>query len=167
MIEKVKNFLFENSQSKWLWFIVRIYVGFTWLDAGWAKVTNPAWSGWHAGAPLTGFINGALAKTLGAHPDVQSWYAFFLKTFILSYVNLWSHVVSYGELFVGIALILGIFTTTAAFFGAFMNFNYLMAGAISINPILFILEILLICAYKIVGKIGLEELYKKKFSKKA
>ncbi len=140
----------------YFWLLVRIYVGYQWLEAGWAKVTNPAWIGWHAGAPLTGFIDGALAKTGGAHPDVQNWYAFFLKTFILTHVNFWSHIVACGELLVGIGLIIGIFTALAAFFGVFMNMNYLLAGTVSINPILLILAILIIAARKLSGKIGLD-----------
>jgi thiosulfate dehydrogenase [quinone] large subunit len=45
--------------------------------------------------------------------------------------------VAYGELIVGIALLFGAFTGVAAFFGLFMNLNYLLAGTVSINPILF------------------------------
>ena len=37
--------LFGKVTWAWLWLIVRLYVGWTWLKAGWGKVTNPAWVG--------------------------------------------------------------------------------------------------------------------------
>jgi thiosulfate dehydrogenase [quinone] large subunit len=46
---------------------------------------------------------------------------------------------SRGEVAVGAALILGFLTGIAAFFGGLMNANYLLAGTVSTNPILFIL----------------------------
>jgi len=65
-------------------------------------------------------------------------------------------LVSYGELFVGIGLILGAFTGIAAFFGAFMNMNYLYAGTVSTNPTLLILQIFIMLAGKTAGGIGLD-----------
>ncbi len=109
-----------------------------------------------AGTALAGFVKGALAKTTGANPDVQSWYALFLKSTILTHPAVWSYVVSYGELLVGIALIIGAFTGIAAFFGLFMNLNYLLAGTVSINPILFTLAIGLILAWRVAGYLGVD-----------
>jgi thiosulfate dehydrogenase (quinone) large subunit len=44
----------------------------------------------------------------------------------------------------------------AAFFGAFMNWNFLMAGTASTNPLLFVLALLLVLAWKVAGYIGLD-----------
>ncbi|MGE5224416.1 MAG: DoxX family protein [Omnitrophica WOR_2 bacterium] len=148
--------LFGNVRWSWLWLIVRLYVGYEWLTAGMAKLTNPAWTGSKAGAALTGFVNGALSKTSGAHPDVQPWYAWFLSHVVLPNSAFWSILVSVGETLVGIALILGLFTGIAAFFGSFMNMNYLLAGAVSTNPILFLLAVFLILAWKTAGWLGLD-----------
>ncbi len=156
MIHKIHNFIFTDSRMAYFWLIVRIYVGWQWLEAGWAKVSNPLWTGWHAGAPLSGFMNSALAKATGTHPDVQNWYAVFLKLIVIPHVNLWSHLVAYGEFFVGIGLLLGALTSFAAFFGAFMNMNYLLAGTVSINPVLLIVSVFIICSGKLAGKIGLD-----------
>ena len=41
-----------------------------------------------------------------------------------------------GELLIGIALIVGALTGIAAFFGGFMNWNFMMAGSASANPLL-------------------------------
>ena len=55
-----------------------------------------------------------------------------------------------------IALILGAFTGIAAFFGALMNWNFMMAGSASSNPLLFVLALGLVMAWKIAGYIGLD-----------
>ena len=152
----VTKFLFSDVRLSWLWLIVRLYVGYEWFVAGWAKVQNPAWFGGSAGAALTGFVKGALTKSSGAHPDVQGWYAAFLQNMVLPNATFWSNFVVIGELLVGVALILGIFTGIAAFFGSFMNYNYLLAGTVSTNPILFLLAMLLILAWKTAGWLGLD-----------
>ncbi len=152
----IAKFIFGNTATSWFWLLARVYVGFTWLEAGWGKFTGAGWVGADAGKALSGFIGGALTKTAGAHPDVQGWYGVFLQSVVLPHASFWSHLVTYGEILVGVALILGAFTGIAAFFGLFMNLNFLMAGAVSINPILFSLSILLVLAWKVAGYIGLD-----------
>lgn len=154
----LSRFLFGDRRSAWIWLPVRLYVGYEWLIAGWAKVTSTDWVGWNAGGPLSKFIAGSLSKTAGLHPDVQGWYANFLRSAIESHPAIWSNIVSYGELLVGVALILGAFTGIAAFFGLFMNLNYLLAGTVSTNPILFVLSIALVLAWRVAGFIGLDNI---------
>lgn len=150
------KFLFANSDAAWVWLFLRIYVGWEWLVAGWDKVGSAAWTGAQAGAAVQGFLNGALAKTGGAHPDVSSWYAYFISDFALKHAAFISYLVAYGELLVGVALILGVFTGIAAFFGAFMNINYLFAGTVSVNPLLLLIQLFLILAWRNAGFIGLD-----------
>ena len=150
----VATFLLSNPKMSWIWFIVRVYVGWQWLHAGWGKIHSATWVGADAGASLTGFVNGALAKTAGAHPDVSGWYAYFLEHVILPNTATWAHVVAWGEFLVGVALIIGLLTGIAAFFGLFMNINFLLAGTLSINPVLLILSIGLILAWRIAGYLG-------------
>jgi thiosulfate dehydrogenase [quinone] large subunit len=153
---KFAQFVLQNPKFAWFWLIVRVYVGWQWTQAGWEKIHDPSWVGGGAGASLTGFINGALTKVGGAHPSVQDWYGWFLQHVILPHVSLWSNVIAYGELLVGVALILGILTGIAAFFGLFMNLNYLLAGTVSTNPILFVLALGLVLAWRVSGFIGLD-----------
>jgi thiosulfate dehydrogenase [quinone] large subunit len=148
--------LFSKARWSWIWLIVRLYVGWNWLRAGWSKLTNPAWVGGNAGTALSGFVKNALTKTTGTHPDVQGWYGTFLTDIVMPHTKLWSYFVSFGELLVGIGLILGIFTGIAAFFGIVMNMNYLMAGSVSTNPILLILSVFLVLAWKTAGWWGLD-----------
>lgn len=134
----------KNKLLPGILFLVRLYVGLQWLEAGLSKITSSVWTGDKAGAAISGFLNSSLAKTGGEHPDVQWWYAEFIKNIALPNKVIFSYLVSYGELLVGIALILGIFTSFAAMAGIFMNFNYLFAGAVSTNPILLIGELIIV-----------------------
>src|SRR6266516_2283058 len=34
------RFLFADTRMAWLWLIVRVYVGYQWLTAGWEKLTG-------------------------------------------------------------------------------------------------------------------------------
>ena len=148
--------MFGSTKTAWFWLVVRLYVAWAWLQAGWDKVHSAAWVGDKAGTALTGFINGALAKTSGPHPDVQAWYAWFLSHAVLPHVAAWSHAVAWGELAVGIGLAVGMLTGVAAFFGAFMNLNFLMSGAVSVNPALGVLSLGIVMAWKVAGYIGVD-----------
>ena len=150
------HFFLVDKRIAWFWLVVRLYLGWQWLQAGWEKVQDPTWVGSHIGTALTGFVQGALAKTGGAHPDVQAWYAWFLNHAVLPHVVAWSYLVTYGEVAVGIAIILGLLTGIAVFFGMFMNLNYMLAGTVSVNPIWFTIGIGLILAWRVAGYIGLD-----------
>jgi thiosulfate dehydrogenase [quinone] large subunit len=147
----VARALFGATRWAWIWLLLRVYVGYEWIHAGYGKLTSASWTGDKAGTALTGFIQNALTLTGGAHPTVQSWYAGFLSNLVLPNVTIWSYMVAWGETLVGVALILGVFTGVAAFFGSFMNVNYLLAGAVSTNPILFAIATWLVLAWRTAG----------------
>jgi thiosulfate dehydrogenase (quinone) large subunit len=150
----VARLLFADTRTAWFWLLVRLYVGWEWLQAGIAKVGSPAWTGSHAGAAIRGFVNGALRKTAVEHPDVTGWYATFLQDVVLPHASFWAHLVAWGEVLVGVALILGVLTGIAAFFGGLMNVNYLLAGTVSSNPVLFVLATWLVLAWRVAGWYG-------------
>jgi len=151
----VSQFLFSSTKSAWIWLIIRLYVGYTWLNAGWHKVTSDAWTGQNAGAAIRGFIQGALAKAEEGK-DVTGWYASFLEHVALPNAKVFSYMVAFGELLVGLGLIVGLFTGIAAFFGGFMNVSFLFAGTLSSNPLLFVLATWLVLAWKVAGWYGLD-----------
>jgi thiosulfate dehydrogenase [quinone] large subunit len=149
--------LLNHPLAAWLWLPIRVWLGWQWLVAGWEKVINPAWL--QTGAALKGFLAGAASAVSASGKPVihYTWYADFLKMLVSSGSFVWmAKLVAVGELLVGIALILGIFTGFAAFFGGFMNFNYLMAGAVSVNPMFLVLSVTLLLAWKVSGYIGVD-----------
>ena len=151
----VSQFLFNSTRSAILWLIIRVYVGYQWLNAGWHKVTAEAWTGDKAGAAIQGFVKGALAKAEEGK-DVTGWYASFLESVVLPNAKVFSYMVAYGEVLVGLGLILGLLTGIAAFFGTIMNASFLFAGTVSSNPIMFMLATLLVLAWKVAGWYGLD-----------
>ncbi len=154
---KVSRVIFADTRLAWLWLIVRLFVGWQWFSAGLEKVQSSAWVGSSAGSALKGFLSGSLAKTAGAHPDVQGWYASYLQGFVIPHAAVFSNIVAFGELLVGIALVIGAFTGVAAFFGIFMNASYLFAGTVSTNPILLLLGIFLLLAWRVAGWYGADK----------
>lgn len=151
----VSRYLFNSTRAAWIWLIIRLYLGYVWLTAGWGKVTDEAWTGEQAGAAIQGFIQGALSKA-GEGGDVAGWYASFLENIVLPNATLFSYLVAYGEMLVGLGLIVGLLTGIAAFFGSLMNVSFLFAGTLSTNPLLFILATWLVLAWKVAGWYGLD-----------
>jgi thiosulfate dehydrogenase (quinone) large subunit len=150
----ISRFFLASAGSAVLWFVVRMYVGSEWFLAGWEKATSPAWG--TSGKALSGFVAGALAKTSGPNPSVQGWYAWFLQHVVLPNVGLFSFLVTWGEVAVGVGLLLGILTGIAAGFGVLMNLNYLLAGTVSINPVLGVLGLFLVLSWRVCGWIGID-----------
>lgn len=80
----------------------------------------------------------------------------FLQNFVIPNVGWFSYVITFGEIAVGLGLIVGCLTGSAAFFGLTMNLNFILAGAVSTNPILGVLAIFLILAWRIAGYYGVD-----------
>jgi thiosulfate dehydrogenase [quinone] large subunit len=153
----IARFLFADTRVAWFWLIVRLYVGYVWLAAGYEKLTSGAWVfSAHDGAGLKGFVMGALAKSTGANPAVQGWYASFLQHVVLPGAPVFAYIVTFGEIAVGLGLIFGVLTGIAAFFGVFMNLNFLLAGTVSVNPIVGTLALFLVLAWRIAGYYGVD-----------
>lgn len=153
---KVGEFITTDTRLGIIWLVARIYVGWLWLQAGIEKIGDPAWTGDQAGTAITGFLTHSLTLTSGEHPAVLGWYSWLIQNVGMGNAELLSHLVAYGELVVGIALILGLFTGLAAGAGAFMNFNYMLAGTAGLNPLMFVIQVLLIFAWRTAGWIGLD-----------
>jgi len=146
------RFFLASEGSAAMWFVVRMEVGSEWLLAGWEKIQSPAWG--TSGKGISGFVAGALAKAAGPNPAVQGWYAWFLQHAVQPNAGLFSFLVTYGEFAVGLGVLLGVLTGIAAGFGVLMNLNYLLAGTVSINPILGVFGLFLVFSWRVCGWIG-------------
>jgi thiosulfate dehydrogenase (quinone) large subunit len=149
------RFLFSDTRMAWVWLVVRVYLGYQWLEAGLHKLT-PAWL--DGGEALKGFWERAVMMPAEGRPPISyDWYRSFIQFMLDTGSYSWfAKLVVYGEILIGIGLILGAFVGVAAFFGALLNWNFIMAGAASTNAVLFTLAILLMLAWKIAGYIGLD-----------
>ncbi len=150
----------KGAKGSWIWLIIRLYVGYKWITAGWGKLTSPE------PFDASGFLMGALKKTEGAHPAVQPWWGSFIENFALPNVGLFNFLVPWGEFLVGLALIVGFATIFAALMGMVMNFAFLFSGTTSINPQLLLLEFVLVAvggAY--AGYLGVDYWFRPWFRK--
>ena len=141
------------------WLALRWWLASVWLAAGWGKAFGdraPAWVGETAGAAVTGFLKGALEKTGGDNPEVLAWYAAFVRGVALPNAKLFGYLVAYGELLVGLALVVGLFTRFAALMGVLMNLAYLFAGVSSQNPPMLLAEAAIVFAGGAAGYYGLD-----------
>lgn len=152
----VARFFFSDTRSSILWLVVRVLLGMAWLDSGANKLTSPAWM--ETGEALKGFWEKAVAIPEGGRPAIAfDWYRNFIQGMLDSGSYVWfAKLVTFGEILVGIALILGMFVGIAAFFAAFMNWNYIMAGSASTNGLLLVAELALVMAWKTAGYLGVD-----------
>ncbi len=148
--------LFTSPVFAVVWLAVRVYVGWQWLEAGLHKFASPDWM--ETGAALKGFWAGAVAIPAQGKPAITyDWYRDFLTALLNGGHYTWfAKLIVFGEIAIGVALIVGAFVGVAALFGALMNFNFMLAGSASINPMLFILSVLLVLAWKSAGYFGLD-----------
>ncbi len=146
--------LFNDRRAGWIWFLLRIWLGWQWVVASEHKITSAAWVG--TGEALKGYWAKAIAiPATGSAPIAYDWYRGFLTFLLNTNSYTWfAKLIAYGELLVGIGLIVGAFVGLAAFFGALMNWSFMMAGSASTNPMLFLIAVLLIVAWKVAGYIG-------------
>lgn len=153
---QVAHLLFGDTRSAPLWLGIRLFIGYEWLAAGWEKVTGTGWL--DGGAALQRYWTNAVAVPSTGRPAITyGWYRDFLQYMLDHQWYTWfAKLVAVGEGLVGLALLVGVVVGIAAFFGALMNFNFMLAGSASTNPVLFGLAVALILAWKVAGYWGLD-----------
>lgn len=146
------KFLRENKIAAYLLTLIRLYVGYEFLTAGWEKLTGPK------SFDATGFLMGVTQHPVLSPTKAIEYptYLAFLKGFALPNAHLFNTIVPLGEFLVGLGLILGCLTTAAALFGLVMNFSYVMAGVVSSNPLDILLGVIILAAGFNAGRIGLD-----------
>lgn len=150
----IGRFLFADTRFAWFWLIVRVLLGWQWLSSGWGKLQNPDWM--QGGIALQGFWERAVQIPEAGRPPITfDWYRGFIQGLLDGQAYTWfAPLVAFGETLIGIGLIIGAFVGIAAFFGAFMNWNFIMAGSASTNGLLGLAALFLILAWKIAGWYG-------------
>ncbi|MBU9722623.1 MULTISPECIES: DoxX family membrane protein [Bacillaceae] len=138
------DFLRNNKIAAGALTILRVYLGWTWMTLGWGKVTG--------GFSAEGYLHGVVANeaVAGQYPT----YHAFIENFAVPNAGVFSYMVAWGELLVGLGLLFGVLTTAAAFFGIMMNFAFIFAGTISSNPWMVLLTIFILAAGYNAGKFG-------------
>jgi uncharacterized membrane protein YphA (DoxX/SURF4 family) len=102
------------------WFtVLRIYAGLFWLSHGVPKFLN---------SPMFMPPNGYMAQTVQKAVSSQTGlYHDFLANVVIPNIQLFAELVRLGEVLVGCALLLGIFTRFGGLVGCFLALNYMAA----------------------------------------
>lgn len=124
--------LFETPRFALLWLAARVYLGWTWLDAGQGRLHDQRW------------MDGQTLHSAWAWGGGQQWYASLATALAI------------GQTLLGIALILGLFTGFSAFTGSLLYCRPVLAGSAAINPLVLTVAIALVLAWKTAGWIGLD-----------
>ncbi|WP_053372358.1 DoxX family protein [Paenibacillus sp. FJAT-27812] len=144
----VIRWLSENKYAAGLMLLLRVYLGWQWLSAGWHKL---------GGFDASGFLKGAIGNPVidkATNELVYPTFTAFLEHVALPNAKIINVLIPLGECLVGLGLILGALTTAAAFFGLLMNFMFMFAGTVSTNPWLMLIGILVFAAGANAGKFG-------------
>ena len=149
----IMKWLRENVWAAGALLIIRLYLGWEWLTAGWHKIAgdNPF--------DASGFLKNAIAKPVidkNTNELIYPTYTAFLEHFALPNVKLINVLVPWGEFLIGLGLIVGGLTTAAAFFGLLMNFMFMFAGTVSSNPWMVLIGTIVLVAGRNAGKFGID-----------
>jgi thiosulfate dehydrogenase [quinone] large subunit len=139
-----------------VWLPVRFFVGRDWLSAGWHKIIDPEWM--QSGAALQAYWERAAAIPEQGRPAITyDWFRQFLQYMLDNGWYSWfAKLIAWGEVLVGLGLLVGALVGIAAIFGTVMNFSFMLAGSASSNPVLFGLAVFLVLAWKVAGFWGLD-----------
>lgn len=152
-MDTIKQVFTKPIYTGLFWLVLRVFVGYEFLTAGWSKITE----GWVGSDKISGFLGGALKKAAtGEHPEVQGWYADLVNNVFMPNATIFSGLVALGETFVGLALIFGVFTKFAAVNGAIMNLAFLAAGTSSSNPQMLVFQVAMVFAGAGVAYYGID-----------
>jgi thiosulfate dehydrogenase [quinone] large subunit len=156
------RYLFSNTRAGLFWLPIRLFLGFEWLSSGIGKLYpagKPVGAGWlDGGASLLAYWTNAVKIPETGRPPISfEWYRGVLQFMIDNDFHTWfAYLVVFGELAIGLGLLVGALAGVAAFFGAALNMTFLLAGSASTNPILFTAAIGLILAWRVAGWYGLD-----------
>ncbi len=136
--------------KQWPIVLLRVYSGVFFLYHGVGKIRHDDFA-----AALSNFLTGKLDSSF-------PFYRAFIESVVLPNKEIFSTLVSWGELTVGLALIVGLATRYAAFFGAFMVLNFWFAKGVGVfagtNHDIVWFVILIVLGFIPAGKIaGLDD----------
>lgn len=141
--------------------LLRIYIGYLFLMAGWDKWSQqPPYT---TGEDLVHFLN---VKLAACEPNTVS--SALIQRYYLPHAKLFSWLVVLGEMGVGAALLTGTATRLACVAGMFMNLNFFIATGGSFttfdnNTFFILIQFALLCSA--AGRfMGIDYFLSKKFS---
>lgn len=133
-----------NGPDKWSSFwlsIIRITIGGLWIKSGVQKVLD---------GKFTEKIEGTIAYLLSG--DVPGWFVTLFETYVTPNAALWAQIVQWGEIAIGILLIIGLFVNLAVLVGIVFNTTFFFLASWSspstwsLNLLLIVIQVVLLLA---------------------
>jgi thiosulfate dehydrogenase [quinone] large subunit len=156
---RISQWLFRSREASVLWLVVRVWLGYEWLNAGYQKIWGSEraafWFG--GGVGVKGFATaGVVGSTTGKGGASYGWWAAILHNFVIPNASALGKVVALGEVLIGVGLIVGLFTGAAAIAGLLLNLMYMFSGSAGVNPFYATAAVFLILAWRNAGWIGID-----------
>lgn len=132
----------ESKYATVAWLAVRVWVGIMWMEAGWSKVF---------GAENAAFLhnNGAgVAGFAGHGAPAYSWWGSIMHSFVVPNASWIAVLVAFGELAIGIGLVVGFLTRTAAIASLVLLFTYVMSGTASVTAFYAMCAIIVLATWR-------------------
>lgn len=156
---RVADWLYRSRGASLLWLVVRLWLGYEWMNAGYQKI----WGSEHtafisgSGAGVKGFaMAGIVGSTAGKGGASYGWWAAFLHNFVIPNASWIGQFISIAELLIGVGLLIGFLTGCAAVAGLALNVIYMFTGSAGVNPAYAVLSVFLVLAWRNAGWIGLD-----------
>lgn len=154
----VARFMRRGQDAAPLYLGLRLFLGYEWIHGGWTKLSDPKW--FQTGESLRAYWERAAAIPQQGRPAITyPAYRALIQYMLDNGWHTWfNQLIIWGELLVGLGLIVGGLTAIAAFFGLLLNFSFMFAGSTSSNPTLIILAAVIIYGWRVAGWWGLDRI---------
>ena len=148
----VFTWLRQSKIASVAWLAVRVWIGIMWFQAGWSKVF---------GAENPSFLhnNGAAVAGFAGHGTAAySWWASIMHSFVVPNASWIAVLVDFGELAIGLGLIVGFLTRTAAVASLFLLLTYVMSGTAGVTGFYALCALIVLATWRTSTWIGLDGL---------
>jgi thiosulfate dehydrogenase (quinone) large subunit len=140
----------ESKVAAIAWLAVRVWVGCMWVEAGWSKVFG-------AENPYFLHNNGAgVAGFAGHGAAAYSWWASIMHSFVVPNAGWIAVLVAFGELAIGLGLVVGFLTRTAAVCSLLLLFTYIMSGTASVCAFYALCALIVLATWRTSTWIGVD-----------
>jgi thiosulfate dehydrogenase [quinone] large subunit len=156
---RASTWLFRSHAASAIWLVVRLWLGYQWINAGYQKIWGSEraafWFG--GGAAVKGFASAGVAGSTGGSGGASyGWWAAFLHNFVEPNASWIAKFIALGEIVIGVMLVLGLLTGIVAFCGLLLNVIYMFTGSAGVNPAYAVLEVMLVLSWRNAGWLGLD-----------
>ncbi|UTH00057.1 DoxX family protein [Macrococcoides canis] len=154
------HWLQKSKVASVILLFLRLYLGFQWLMSGIGKFTK--------GFDATGYLKGVTAHPVESMAGGAQYpfYVSFLENVVTPMGKVVNILIPVLEVAVGLMLILGLFASVGSLIGMTLNFLFLFAGTISVNPLFILISIFIFMGGYNAGVLGVDRVIGRKVDSK-